>query len=146
MLTNNTRIKGNFLGLVSVYAHMSSAFNVNSCFILRADPVICIHCPPPTYRGWAGIMIFTFQSPGINSALWGQAEGPQGFWGSGENGYLLSGSKLSGEQTHSFGDLGSPAKNNKKNLTLKEKPSFLLIFQKNSSASGGKPPTPPFHI
>ena len=32
-----------------------------------------------------------------------------------------------GEQAHSFGDLGSPAKN-LKNLTLKEKPSFLLIF------------------
>ena len=33
-----------------------------------------------------------------------------------------------GEQAHSFGDLGSPAKKFKKNLTLKEKPSFRLIF------------------
>ena len=32
-------------------------------------PVICIHW------GWAGIMIFTFQSPGISPALWGQADG-----------------------------------------------------------------------
>ena len=44
-------------------------------------PVICIHCPPPPppprthVRGWAGIMIFTFQSPGISPALWGQADG-----------------------------------------------------------------------
>ena len=28
--------------------------------------------PPP--RGWAGIMVFTFQSPGISPALWGQAD------------------------------------------------------------------------
>ena len=34
------------------------------------------------------------------------------------------------EQVHSFGDLGSPAKKFKKNLTLKEKPSFCLIFFK----------------
>ena len=45
-----------------------------------------------------------------------------------------------GEQVHSFGDLGIPAKKVKKNLTLKEKPSFCLIFfQKISSAD---PPTP----
>ena len=35
-----------------------------------------------------------------------------------------------GEQAHSFGDLGSPAKKFKKNLTLKEKPSLRLIFSK----------------
>ena len=36
-----------------------------------------------------------------------------------------------GEQAHSFGDLESPAKSKKfnlNNLTLKEKPSFCLIF------------------
>ena len=36
-----------------------------------------------------------------------------------------------GEQAHSVGDLGSPAKSKKinlKNLTLKEKTSFRLIF------------------
>ena len=37
-------------------------------------PVICIHCSPHL-RGWAVIMIFTFQSPGISPALWGQANG-----------------------------------------------------------------------
>ena len=38
-----------------------------------------------------------------------------------------------GEQAHCFGDLGSPAKSKKfnlHNLTLKEKPSFRLIFKK----------------
>ena len=35
-------------------------------------PVICIHCSPHL---WAGIMIFTFQSPGISPALWGQSDG-----------------------------------------------------------------------
>ena len=42
---------------------------------------------------------------------------PQGFWGSGETGYLFSVSwgalviilGCAGEQAHSFGDLGSPA-------------------------------------
>ena len=29
----------------------------------------------PHLRGWAGIMIFTFKSPGISPALWGQADG-----------------------------------------------------------------------
>ena len=29
----------------------------------------------PHLRGWAGIMVFTFQSPGISPALWGQANG-----------------------------------------------------------------------
>ena len=47
-----------------------------------------------------------------------------------------------GEQAHSFGDLGSPAKKQKKKI--KEKPPFCLIF-KNFSASGGgdSPPRPP---
>ena len=43
---------------------------------------------------------------------------PQGFWGAREKGYLFSGSwgalviilKGAGEQAHTFGDLGSPAK------------------------------------
>ena len=39
-------------------------------------PVVCILCPPPPHLwGWAGILIFTFQSPGISPALWGQAGG-----------------------------------------------------------------------
>ena len=29
----------------------------------------------PHLRGWVGIMIFTFQSPGISPDLWGQADG-----------------------------------------------------------------------
>ena len=37
-------------------------------------PVICIHCCPHL-RGWAGIMIFTFESPGISPIPWGQADG-----------------------------------------------------------------------
>ena len=45
--------------------------------------------------------------------------GPQGFLVSGEKGYLFSGSWAAlifilGEQAHSFGDLGSPAKRLKK--------------------------------
>ena len=44
---------------------------------------------------------------------------PRGFGGSGENGYLFSGSTGNyfhefGEQVHSFGDLGGPAKKLKK--------------------------------
>ena len=49
-----------------------------------------------------------------------------------------------GEQAHSFGDLGRPAKKQKKKFTLKEKPSFRLIFPKNSSVSGGSPQAPPW--
>ena len=58
--------------------------------------------------------------------------GPQGFGGSGEKGFLFSGNLGSLRiifRAHSFGDLGSPAKS-KKNLSLKEKPSFRLIFFK----------------
>ena len=58
---------------------------------------------------------------------------PQGFGGSVENGYLFSGStgtcnyfRGAGEQAHSFGDSGSPAKKVKK--YIKEKPPFYLIF------------------
>ena len=36
-----------------------------------------------------------------------------------------------GELTHSFEELWSPAKKVKENFTLKEKPSFCLIFSKN---------------
>ena len=49
------------------------------------------------------------------------------------------------EQAHSFGDLGSPAKKSKKNLTLKEKSSFrLILFLKNLQLLGGygNPPDP----
>ena len=35
-------------------------------------PVVCIHCSPPT--GMGGEIGFTFQSPGISPALWGQAD------------------------------------------------------------------------
>ena len=56
----------------------------------------------------------------------------------GSTGYYFQGF---GEQAHNFGDLGSPAKN-LKNLALKEKPSFRLIFSKNSSPPGGSPPDP----
>ena len=31
-------------------------------------------------------------------------------------------------QAHSFGDLGSPAKKQKKKIKIKEKPPFCLIF------------------
>ena len=48
------------------------------------------------------------------------------------------------EQAYSFGGFREPCKKVKKNLTLKEKPSFRLIFfLEKSSASGGKPPRPP---
>ena len=43
-----------------------------------------------------------------------------------------------GEQVHSFGDLGALQKS-LKNLTLKEKPSFCLIFSKNSLADPLRP-------
>ena len=46
-----------------------------------------------------------------------------------------------GEQAHSFGDLGSPAKKQKRKE--KEKPPFCLIFLKFSSASGGIAPQIP---
>ena len=42
-----------------------------------------------------------------------------------------------GEQVHNLRDLGSPAKKKVKNLILKEKPSFHLIFTKNIFAWGG---------
>ena len=67
--------------------------------------------------------------------------GPQGLWGSGENGYFFSGSwgalvitfSGSGEQAdNSFCGFREPCqkvkKINFKNLTLKEKPPFCLIF------------------
>ena len=61
--------------------------------------------------------IFVFRSTKMKSCilhLWG----PQGFWGSGEKGYLSLGSWGAlliilgelGEQAHTFGDLGSIAK------------------------------------
>ena len=48
-----------------------------------------------------------------------------------------------GEQAHSFGDLGSPAKKKQKNFTLKEKPSFHLIFSKNFFGFWGEAPHTP---
>ena len=53
-----------------------------------------------------------------------------------------------GEQAHSLGDLGGPAKNkNKKNSYLKGKAfiSFDFSFFKKT-ASGGKAPRPPWKI
>ena len=55
----------------------------------------------------------------------------QGFWGSGENGYLFPGSW----------DLGSPAIKVK---TIEEKPPFCLIF-KIFFASAPRPPFPKFY-
>ena len=70
--------------------------------------------------------------------------GPQGFWGSGENGYLFSGCR--GALVIIFRDLGSKlivlgSKGVKKNLTLKEKPSFRLIKKKNLRLMGEVPQT-----
>ena len=68
-------------------------------------------------------------------------QGPQGFWGSGENGYLFSGTR--GVLVVILSDFGSklivwgfgePCKKVKKILTLKEKPSFCLIFFKSSAS------------
>ena len=69
--------------------------------------------------------------------MWDTMLGPQGFWGSGENGYLFSGSwgalviifRDLGSKLIVLGDLGSPAKGKKK-LTLKENPSCNLIFMR----------------
>ena len=79
---------------------------------------------------------------------------PHGFRGSGENGYLFTGSWealviISRDLGSKFivlgiwGALQKRKKFNLNNLTLKEKPSFRFIFLKKSSASGGKPPRPP---
>ena len=48
-----------------------------------------------------------------------------------------------GEQAHSFGNLGSPAKKQKINFTLKEKPSFRLIFSKKILGLMGVSPQTP---
>ena len=47
-----------------------------------------------------------------------------------------------GEQAHSFGDLGSPAKKQKK---IKEKPPFCLIFLNSFCFWGDSPPDPLVH-
>ena len=60
------------LGQIVIYL-LSTAATASISAIYA--PVICIHCPPPHLRGWAGIISFTFQSPGISPALWGQADG-----------------------------------------------------------------------
>ena len=76
---------------------------------------------------------------------YGHMYGPQGFYGSGEKGYLFSGSwgalvNIFREQTHGFWDLGSPVKSKKVkdkflNLTLEEMPPLCLI--KNIGLLGG---------
>ena len=68
-------------------------------------------------------------------AHWG---GTQGFKGSGENGYLFSGSwgvlviifRDGGNKFIVFGDFRSPAKKRLKNLTLKEKAFISFDFSK----------------
>ena len=73
---------------------------------------------------------------------WGPL-GVLGVWGEGLFIYSFQGF---GEQAHSFGDKGSPAKKVKNktkiklNLTLNEKPSFRLIFKKTQKTSGSDPP------
>ena len=46
-----------------------------------------------------------------------------------------------GEQAHSFGDLGSPAK---KQIKIQEKPPFCLIFKNFFCLGADSPPDPPF--
>ena len=73
------------------------------------------------------------------------APGVLGIWGEwlfifrdlGSTGNYFRGA---GEQAHSFGDLGSPAKKQKK---IKEKPPFCLIFKKFFCFWGDSPPNPP---
>ena len=59
----------------------------------------------------------------------------QGFWGSGEKGFLFS----AGEQAHGFRDLGAlqKVKNEFINLTLKEMPPFCLIKKKYLASGVG---------
>ena len=69
--------------------------------------------------------------------------GPQGFWGSGENGYLFSGSWgalviIFRDLGSKLIDLGSPEKKFKKSH-LKGKAFISFDCFKNSSASGGSP-------
>ena len=60
-------------------------------------------CCPPGVLGIWGEWLFIFRDLGsIDNYFWG-----------------------AGEQAHSFGDLGSPAKKQKQ---IKEKPPFCLIF------------------
>ena len=76
--------------------------------------------------------------------------GPQGFWGSGENGYLFSGSW--GALVIIFRDLGSKLivwgikgalQKCKKKSPLKRKAFISFDFFFKSSAPVGKPPRPP---
>ena len=89
-----------------------------------------VHCAPRWI--FAPLFIYTFQEfkrPALHY------RGPQGFWGSGGKWLFIfrelgsTGTYLQGFGEHalSFGDLGS-TKKVKKNLTLKDKPSFRLIF------------------
>ena len=55
----------------------------------------------------------------------------------GSTGYYVRGA---GEQAHSFGDLGSPAKKQKKKI--KEKPPFCLILKISSASVGIASQTP----
>ena len=71
--------------------------------------------------------------------------GPQGFWGSGEDGYLFLGSWGAlviikgelGSKLISLGILGALPKSKKK---IRLKPPFCFDFLKFSSASGGRDP------
>ena len=68
-------------------------------------------------------MLITLEPLGLFCSIFVYLWGPQGFWGSGEKGYLFLGLQLgstanyfrgAGEQAHTFGDLGSTAKKLKK--------------------------------
>ena len=90
------------------------------------------------------IFIFAFQFF-MSSCCFLGPPGVLGIWGKWLYMFMELGSTCNyfqgfGGQAHSFGDLRSHAKKVKKNLTLKENPSFHLIFWKKSSAS--RPPSP----
>ena len=84
-----------------------------------------------------GVQFFRLQ-------IWGPP-GVLGIWGEwlfifrdlGSTGNYFRGA---GEQAHSFGDLGSPAKKQKK---IKEKPPFCLIFKNFFCFWGDSPQTDP---
>ena len=83
----------------------------------------CIYGPPGVLGIW-GEWLFIFRELGSTGNYF------QGF----------------GEQAHSFGDLGSHAIFLKKNLTLKEKPSFRLIFFLKIGFWGWGGGSPPWKI
>ena len=75
---------------------------ISSALVFKCS--ICILLPPGVLGIW-GEWLFIFRDLG-------------------STGYYFRGA---GEQAHSFGDLGSPAKKQKKKK-IKEKPPFRLIF------------------